>query len=112
MAENTVNGLTEEKTGETDLQVLENILVVLKGIEVTITGLKEEITGMKSEIKDVKSESLLCRTNPETCPTARRLAEHIAHDNGRSGRTAGIMGCVSGTGSFLFTLLTSLFGGK
>jgi hypothetical protein len=58
VAENTVNGLTEEKTEETDIQVLENILVVLRGIEVTITGLKEEITDMKSEIKDVKSESL------------------------------------------------------
>jgi hypothetical protein len=102
----------EEKTGETDSQVFKRILVAIKGIEVTIKNLRREITELKSDVKDVKSETLLCRTNPETCPTARRLAEHIAHDNGRTGRTAGIMGCISGMGSLLFTLLTSLFGGK
>jgi hypothetical protein len=102
----------EEKTGETDLQILKETLVAIKGLDVTIADLERDITELKSEIKDVKSETLLCRTNPETCPTARQLAEHIVHDNGRTGRTAGIMGCISGTGSFLFTLLTSLFGGK
>jgi hypothetical protein len=108
--------ITEMKTGDTDLQVFEKTLLAIKGLEVELADFRREMqelkTSMAERMKTVESKTLLCQTNPATCSTARRLEEHIAHDNGRTGKIAGIMGCISGTGGFLFALLTSLFGGK
>ena len=71
----------------------------------SINGLKVELSGFKSEMKefkkimnkridDLERKNMQCQGNPSFCANARRLDEHIKNDNGRLGRTLGIIGCV------------------
>lgn len=77
---------------------------VLSLIE-SINGLKVELSGFRSEMKefkkimnkridDLERKNMQCQGNPSFCANARRLDEHIKNDNGRLGRTLGIIGCV------------------
>lgn len=71
----------------------------------SINGLKVELSGFRSEMKefkkimnkridDLERKNMQCQGNPSLCANARRLDEHIKNDNGRLGRTLGIIGCV------------------
>ena len=71
----------------------------------SINGLKVELSGFRSEMKEFKKimnkridalerKNMQCQGNPSFCANARRLDEHIKNDNGRLGRTLGIIGCV------------------
>lgn len=71
----------------------------------SINGLKVELSGFRSEMKefkkimnkridDLERKNMQCQGNPSFCANARRLDEHIKNDNGRLGRTLGIIGCV------------------
>ena len=71
----------------------------------SINGLKVELSGFRAEMKefkkimnkridDLERKNMQCQGNPSFCANARRLDEHIKNDNGRLGRTLGIIGCV------------------
>ena len=71
----------------------------------SINGLKVELSGFRAEMKefkkimnkridDLERKNMQCQGNPSFCANARRLDEHIRNDNGRLGRTLGIIGCV------------------
>lgn len=71
----------------------------------SINGLKVELSGFRSEMKefkkimnkridDLERKNMQCQGNPSFCANARRLDEHIKNDNGRLGRTLGIIGFV------------------
>lgn len=71
----------------------------------SINGLKVELSGFRAEMKefkkimnkridDLERKNMQCQENPSFCANARRLDEHIKNDNGRLGRTLGIIGCV------------------
>ena len=49
---------------------------------------------MNKRIDDLERKNMQCQGNPSFCANARRLDEHIKNDNGRLGRTLGIIGCV------------------
>ena len=71
----------------------------------SINGLKVELSGFRAEMKefkkimnkridDLERKNMQCQGNPSLCANARRLDEDIRNDNGRLGRTLGIIGCV------------------